>query len=98
MAQHKTTGQNPQCVQARSHHQPEKMAGHVMHHDEVANKVLLWRSSGPRRRCCPNTILREVIEMDSMLSAPNLVNAMINHDTGRNASCHHIKWMTSASK
>ena len=39
-----------------------RLAGHVMRHDEAANKVLLWKPDGPRRRGRPTTNLQNILE------------------------------------
>ena len=44
-----------------------RLTGHMMRHDEVANKVLLWKPDCPRRRGRPTT-LRDIIEKDTRLA------------------------------
>ena len=39
-----------------------RLAGHVMRHDEAANKVLLWEPVGPQRRGRPTTTLQNILE------------------------------------
>ena len=57
-----------------------RLAGHVMRHDEAANKVLLWKPDGPRRRGRPTTTLQNIIEKDTNLSGTNLIAAMKNRN------------------
>ena len=57
-----------------------RLAGHVMRHDEAANKVLLWKPDGPRRRCRPTTTLQNIPEKDTNLSGTNLIVAMKNRN------------------
>ena len=55
-----------------------RLAGHVMRHDEAANKVLLWKPDGPRRRGRPTTTLLNILEKDTNLSGTNLIAAIKN--------------------
>ena len=57
-----------------------RLAGHVMRHDEAANKVLLWKPDGPRRRGRPTTTLQNILEKDTNLSGTNLIAAMKNQN------------------
>ena len=54
------------------------LAGHVISHDDVVNKVLLWKPNGPRRRGQPTTTLQNIIEKDTNLSGTNLLTAVKN--------------------
>ena len=53
-----------------------RLAGHVMLYDEAANKVLLWKPDGPRRKGRPTTTLQNILEKDTNLSGTNLIAAM----------------------
>ena len=53
-----------------------RLAGHVMRYDEAANKVLLWKPDGPRRKGRPTTTLQNILEKDTNLSGTNLIAAM----------------------
>ena len=57
-----------------------RLAGHVMRHDEAANKVLLWKPDGPRRRGRPTTPLQNILEKYTNLSGTNLIAAMKNRN------------------
>ena len=57
-----------------------RLAGHVMRHDEVAKKALLWKPDGPRSRGRPTTTLQDIIEKDTKLSGNNLLTAMKNRN------------------
>ena len=57
-----------------------RLAGHVMCHDEAANKVLLWKPDGPRRKGRPTTTLQNILEKDMNLSGTNLIAAMKNRN------------------
>ena len=57
-----------------------RLAGHVMRHDEVANKVLLWKPDGPRRRRRPTTTLQNILEKGMNLSGTNLLTVMKNRN------------------
>ena len=57
-----------------------RLAGHVMRYDEAANKVLLWKPDGPRRRGRPTTTLQNILEKDTNLSGTNLIATMKNRN------------------
>ena len=57
-----------------------RQAGHVMRHEEAANKVLLRKPDGPRRRGRPTTTLQNIPEKDTNLSGTNLIAAMKNRN------------------
>ena len=57
-----------------------RLAGHVMRYDEAANKVLLWKLDGPRRKGRPTTTLQNILEKDTNLSGTNLIAAMKNRN------------------
>ena len=57
-----------------------RLADHVMRRDEAANKVLLWKPDGPRRRGRPTTTLQNILEKYSNLSGTNLIAAMKNRN------------------
>ena len=57
-----------------------RLAGHVMRHDGAANKVLLWKPDGPRRRGRPTTTLQNILEKDRNLSGTNLIAAKKNRN------------------
>ena len=57
-----------------------RLAGHVMRYDEAANKVLLWKPDGPRRKGRPTTTLQNTLEKDTNLSGTNLIAAMKNRN------------------
>ena len=57
-----------------------RLAGHVMRHDETANKVLLWKPDGPRRRGRPTTTLQNILGKDTNLSGINLIAAIKNRN------------------
>ena len=56
------------------------LAGHVMCHDEAANKVLLMKPDGSRRRGRPTTTLQNILEKDTNLSGTNLIPAIKNRN------------------
>ena len=49
-----------------------RLADHVIRHDEAANKVLLWKPDGPRRRGRPTKTLQNILEKDTNFSETNL--------------------------
>ena len=57
-----------------------RLAGHVMRHDEAANKVLLCKSDGPLRRGRQTTTLQNILEKDTNLSGTHLLTAMKNRN------------------
>ena len=59
-------------------HRRLRLAGNVMRPDEAANKVLLWRPDGPRRRGRPTTTLQNILEKDTNLNGTNLLTGMKN--------------------
>lgn len=60
------------------------LAGHIMRHDEVAAKVLLWTPDAKRRRGRPNLTLKTIIEEDVGLKGKDLINTMQDRDIWRN--------------
>eukprot|EP00058_Branchiostoma_floridae_P025263 XP_002610753.1 hypothetical protein BRAFLDRAFT_91539 [Branchiostoma floridae] len=52
------------------------LAGHVMRHDEMAGRVLLWRPDEKRRRGRPTLTLKRVIEEDVGLQDGDLLSVM----------------------
>ncbi|XP_078578947.1 uncharacterized protein LOC144863552 [Branchiostoma floridae x Branchiostoma japonicum] len=52
------------------------LAGHVMRHDEMAGRVLLWRPDEKRRRGRPSLTLKRVIEEDVGLQDGDLLAVM----------------------
>jgi len=52
------------------------LAGHVMRHDEMAGRVLLWRPDEKRRRGRPSLTLKRVIEEDVGLQDGDLLSVM----------------------
>ncbi|KAI0237724.1 Transcriptional adapter 3-B [Lamellibrachia satsuma] len=57
-----------------------RLAGHVTRHNETANKVLLWKPDGPRRRGRPTATLQNILGKDTNLSGKNLIAAMKNRN------------------
>ncbi|KAI0208625.1 hypothetical protein LSAT2_006678 [Lamellibrachia satsuma] len=53
---------------------------HVLRHDEVANKVLLWKPGGPRRRSRLTTAQHNNPEKDTNLSGTHLLTATKNRN------------------
>ena len=71
-----------------------RLAGHVMRHDEAANKVLLWKPDGPRRRGRPTTTLQNILDKDRNLSGTNLIAATKNRNHWKEiVNIIRIKWM-----
>eukprot|EP00058_Branchiostoma_floridae_P027239 XP_002612730.1 hypothetical protein BRAFLDRAFT_97291 [Branchiostoma floridae] len=62
------------------------LAGHVMRHDEMAGRVLLWRPDDKRRRGRPSLTLKRVIEEDVGLQDGDLLSAMRDRAAWRNFS------------
>ena len=56
------------------------LAGHIVRHDEPASRVLFWSPDAPRRRGRPNFTIKSIIESETRLSRPDLINAMLNRD------------------
>eukprot|EP00058_Branchiostoma_floridae_P026665 XP_002612156.1 hypothetical protein BRAFLDRAFT_88895 [Branchiostoma floridae] len=57
-------------------HRRLALAGHVMRHDEMAGRVLLWRPDEKRRRGRPSLTLKRVIEEDVGLQDGDLLSVM----------------------
>eukprot|EP00058_Branchiostoma_floridae_P025155 XP_002610645.1 hypothetical protein BRAFLDRAFT_65836 [Branchiostoma floridae] len=60
------------------------LAGHVMRHDEMAGRVLLWRPDDKRRRGRPSLTLKRVIEEDVGLQDGDLLSVMRDRAAWRN--------------
>ncbi|KAI8507941.1 hypothetical protein Bbelb_141810 [Branchiostoma belcheri] len=58
------------------------LAGHVVRHEEMAAKVLLWQPDVKRRRGCPCLTLKKLIEEEVGLRDEELLSAMRDRVTG----------------
>ena len=66
-----------------------RLAGHVMRHDEAANKVLLWKPNGPLRRGRPTITLQNILEKDTNLSRTNLIATIKNQNHWKETMSPH---------
>jgi hypothetical protein len=57
------------------------LAGHVMRHDEMAAKVLLWHPDAKRRLGRPSLTLKKIIEEDVELQDADLLTALLDRVT-----------------
>ena len=64
------------------------LAGHVMRHDEVAGRVLLWKPDVNRRVGRPKTTLKNVLEEDTGLEGEELLTVMLDRESWRKNFVH----------